>query len=209
MSATRAFFELELSCPDAVFAPRFETEAMVAELVAFVNARLPGRALRIADLGSGSGAIAAALAGFLPQARIDAYDKSAAACAAAAANFAALRLANVRLINASWDEARGSYDLIVSNPPYVTSACTARLLASGQLADPKLALDGGSDGLAAYREVIAIARRRLAAQGYLVFEHGLGQHYELVDQLASGGFDVVDWGRDLQGLKRFVIARAN
>ena len=202
----RAFLELELLCPDAVLAPRFETEAMVAQLLELIDGYFQNGQLRIADFGTGSGAIAAALSRAMPRAQIDAFEQCESACEIAHRNFELLKISNVRLINASWQNATSNYDLIVSNPPYITSACTRRLIEAGLLSDPTAALDGGSDGMGSLRDVIGAAKHRLRSNGMLALEHGLGQHYEVVEELARAGFRIASWGRDLQGLKRFIFA---
>ncbi|MBF2735081.1 MAG: HemK family protein methyltransferase, partial [Betaproteobacteria bacterium AqS2] len=169
MTAAAAFLDFELEAGPEVLRPRGETEILAEQAIA-IAAR--DGCKRIADWGCGSGALALALAAKLPAARIEACDLSAAACATARRNLRRLGLANVEVREGDWLACAGPYDLIVSNPPYVTSALSARLRETGALADPLLALDGGPDGLACFGGLIPHAWRCLAPGGTLACEHG-------------------------------------
>lgn len=204
--AAAAFLDFELEAGPDVLRPRGETEILAEQALA-VAARDGCR--RIADWGCGSGALALALAARLPAARVEACDLSEAACAAARRNLRRLGLANVRVREGDWRDCAGPYDLIVSNPPYVTSALSARLRATGALDDPLLALDGGADGLECFRQIIPHAWRCLAPGGTLACEHGVAQHERLAKMLAAAGFGEPSAVRDHQQLKRVVVARRN
>ena len=136
-----------------------------------------GRALRIADLDTGSGALLLALLSELPAAHGVGTDISVAALACARANAAALGLAGrASFVACDHGAALGDgFDLVVANPPYVASGDIAGLQPEVRDFDPRRALDGGRDGLAAYRAIVGDARRLLAPHGLLVLELGAGQ----------------------------------
>ena len=170
----------------------------------------PNRPSRIADLGTGSGAILLALLSELPDASGVGTDLSAAALQTAEANAADLGLAD-RATFIACDyaaELSGVFDLIVSNPPYVRSADIAGLAAEVRDHDPHLALDGGADGLDAYRSLIPQAARLLAVGGVLVVEAGQGQSGPIEGLMTASGLTP---GRapkaDLAGILRAVAGR--
>jgi release factor glutamine methyltransferase len=135
-------------------------------------------------------------------------DISPGACAIARDNLAALGLARRGLIVCGdWAEAlRGPFDAIVSNPPYVVRGAIAHLTREVRDHDPRLALDGGEDGLAAYREIIPASRDLLAPGGLIALEVGAGQH-PAVESLLAGAFGApVKVRVDLDGCQRVVLA---
>jgi release factor glutamine methyltransferase len=166
-------------------------------------------ALRIADLGTGSGALLLALLSELPHARGIGTDISPAALACARANAAALGLAD-RATFAACDYGaalNGPIDLIVANPPYVARADIAALQAEVRDFDPPRALDGGPDGLAAYRAIGPQARRLLAPDGILVVELGFGRLAAVRSIFAAAGLAPVAVRHDLLGVVRALVAR--
>lgn len=199
------FHDLTIKCSPAALVPRPETELLVSEALGRLD---PSLALVIADLGTGTGAIALALAHHLPHAHVWALEKSPAASAVARANITALGFADrVELHQADWHTAPTGLDLVASNPPYVTTGTCAHMELQGTLADPREALDGGSNGLVAIMQVLAIAKRSLKPGGLLLLEHGLGQHHAVVASARGNGLEPVGCVRDLQGLKRIFCAR--
>lgn len=199
LTGTREFWSLELEVTKDVLVPRPETELLVEW-----GAALGGAA--ILDLGTGSGAIALALARERPQARVAAVERSAAALAVARRNAAAHGLA-VEFLEGRWFEplAGRRFDLIVSNPPYVAED-------DPHLADlrfePRLALTAGADGLEALREIVAGARAHLNAGGWLLVEHGAAQGAAVRELFARAGFAGVETRRDLAGHERATGGRA-
>lgn len=167
---SRGFHALELDVSRHVLIPRPETEILVDAVLE----RAPrAAAFTVLDLGTGSGAIALAIAHARPSARVCAVDVSADALATAQGNAARLGLA-VELIASDWYSALADrrFDFVVSNPPYVRSDDPHM----AQLAhEPRLALDGGPDGLESLRRVLAGAAAHLAAQGSVLVEHGFDQ----------------------------------
>jgi release factor glutamine methyltransferase len=199
LTGEREFFSLSLRVSPAVLVPRPETELLVETALAR-SAALPRRP-RILDLGTGSGAIALALKTSLPDADVTAADADAAALDVARANAGRLGLA-VRFVASHWFEAlRGErFDLIASNPPYVPSADVRGALTR----EPRLALDGGADGLDAYRALLAAAPAHLARGGALALEHGYAQRDALLALARASGWRAAAVHDDLAGRPRVV-----
>ncbi|HTO09077.1 MAG TPA: peptide chain release factor N(5)-glutamine methyltransferase [Myxococcota bacterium] len=201
LTGQREFWSLPFRVtPDALI-PRPETETLVR-----VAADLkPARAL---EIGVGSGCIAAALARELPSVEIVACDVSLAALALARENLAALGvLERVTLIEASQLGAvAGGFDLVLSNPPYVASGELAGL-APELHHEPRVALDGGPDGLDVIRQLCAEAPARLARPGAIAFEVGAGQAPAVAELLRATGAAEVESFLDLAGIARVVLGR--
>jgi release factor glutamine methyltransferase len=207
LTGRREFWGLMLSVTPAVLIPRPETETLVEAALG----RLPAaRSLRVLDLGTGSGAIALALAHERPRADIVATDASDAALAVAAGNAARLGVTNVRFLQSDWyaqlsGEAAG-FDAIVANPPYVATGDPH--LAEGHLRfEPPSALLAGVDGLSALRTIVAGAPQRLAPSGWLVVEHGYDQAEAVRVLFETAGFEALAVLRDLAGIPRVTAGR--
>ena len=171
---------------------------------------LRSRTLRVADLGTGSGALILALVSELPAAFGIATDVSTAALACARDNAAALGLAaRVAFVACDYGAALGGrFDLVVSNPPYVARNEIATLAPEVREFDPRRALDGGIDGLDAYRAIAADARRLLAPDGTLVLELGAGMATAVTALLGAAGLGLAGPPRhDLAGVARALVAR--
>jgi len=209
LTGVREFWGLPLSVTPAVLIPRPETES----LVELALSRLPvDQELRVLDLGTGSGAIALALAHERPRASVLATDVSTEALAVAQENARRIGIANVDIayadwladLPAAWRET--SFDLIASNPPYV--ALHDPHLASGDVRfEPVAALVSGGDGLAAIRRIVGSARAHLAPGGTLVVEHGFDQSDRVRELFAAAGFAEIVAVRDLAGMPRVVAGR--
>lgn len=197
------FYGLALRVTPDVLIPRPETEHLVEAALT----RAPrDRAIRICDVGTGSGAIAIALAHHLPLAEVTAVDKSAEALAVARANAERHGVAGrVRLLPSDLLGAvRGErFDMIVSNPPYVANS--ELLEAQVRLYEPQQALYAGPTGLEVYRRLIPAAKQALVDGGWLLLEIGHGQR-DAVSALLVG-WDAVAFLDDLQGIPRVAIAR--
>jgi release factor glutamine methyltransferase len=193
----REFWSLDLAVGPAVLVPRPETELLVERALALG----PSAAARAADLGTGSGAVALALASERPHWQVVATDVSAAALAVARANAAALGLTRVDFRLGDWFApiAGESFDLLVSNPPYVAAGDPALALMQYE---PPLALSPGSDALASLRILARGAAPQLAPGGWLLLEHGASQGSEVRDALVLAGFRHVRSHRDLAGHER-------
>jgi release factor glutamine methyltransferase len=204
----REFFGLPFALSRAALVPRPETECVVEAAIAAVAERRD-TPLRIADLGTGSGAILLALLHELPQAQGLGTDRDAQALATARDNARALTL-DARAVFAVADfgaPLSGGFDLVVSNPPYIESATIELLPREVRDFDPRLALDGGADGLAAYRTIAAQAAALLAAGGALVVEIGRGQERDVQAVFAAQGLRLADFRRDLSGIVRALVFR--
>jgi release factor glutamine methyltransferase len=199
----REFYGLKLCVTAAVLIPRAETE----QLVELALARLPlGSPARVLELGTGSGAIAVALASLRPGLRITATDVSEEALDVARRN-AQEHAVEIAFARSDWFESivAHPFDLIVSNSPYVAAADPH--LERGDLRfEPRLALVGGDDGLACIRRIAARARQYLRSGGSLLLEHGYDQGESCVVLLRELGYTGVADFRDLAGLPRVSAA---
>ncbi|HEY4847225.1 MAG TPA: peptide chain release factor N(5)-glutamine methyltransferase [Methylocella sp.] len=203
----RDFWRARFKIGPAVLDPRHATETLI-EAVLDHAARSPRENWRILDLGTGSGAILCSLLQSLPGSFGAGVDISQGACVIARDNLAALGLARRGLIVCGdWTRAlRGPFDVIVSNPPYVVRGEIARLAPEVRDHDPRLALDGGEDGLAAYREIIPASRDLLAPGGLIALEVGAA-HQPAVESLLILAFGApVKVRLDLAGCRRVVLA---
>ena len=199
------FWSLDLKVDEHVLIPRPETELVVETALGEIP---ENTVFRLADIGTGSGAIAIAVAKERPKCNIVATDICAAALSVAEQNIERHRCNNVSLVRSDWLSAldRPDFDVVLSNPPYV--AAGDPLLAHSDIRfEPALALVGGSDGLAALRTIIGQAPHCLTRNGCLIIEHAHDQG-DVVRRLMRGaGFDSPVSRRDLAGLERVTCAR--
>lgn len=195
----REFYSLNFKVTPAVLIPRPETEL----LVELALQRIPAGSCKALDLGTGSGAIAVALAHHRPQADVLAIDASAGALKIAAENAGNLEVSNLRLAQSHWFSALDGekFDLIVANPPYIATADPH--LAQGDLRfEPLSALAAGNDGLDDIRTIAQHAPNHLNPDGWLLFEHGHDQAESCRNLLTLAGFAEVVTYRDLAGIER-------
>ena len=208
----REFWGLPLSVSPAVLVPRPETETVVEAALSAIDAGGPRtRPLRIADLGTGSGALLLALMSELPAAFGAATDISEAAVRMARHNASRLGLLQQsQFIVGDFTAAlAGPFDLVVANPPYVTSERLARLEPEVREHDPAAALDGGGDGLAAYRMIAADVGRVLAPGGSVLVELGEGQADGVTALFAAAGLSpLLPPHADLAGVPRALHIRS-
>jgi release factor glutamine methyltransferase len=195
----REFFGLDFQVGPAVLIPRPDTE-LIVELAL---GRLPAHAPRLLDMGTGSGAIAVAVAHTRPDADVTALDVSPDALAVAQAN-AAANGARVRFLASSWFDALAAdatFDVIASNPPYIAAGDAH--LAQGDLRfEPVGALTDHADGLSALRTIVAGSPHHLVPGGWLLLEHGYDQAAAVRTLLADAGFTEVQSWQDLAGIER-------
>ena len=204
--------DLELEVSPAVLIPRQETELLVELAMGCFDASAGPQ--HWADLGTGSGCVALALARHWPSSCGWAVDCSGEALAVAQRNAAALGLhhgAAVHWCKGLWwqplQPVAGQLDLVVSNPPYIPSSVVDGLEPVVRDHEPRLALDGGSDGLDALRLIIEAAPQMLAPGGWLVLEHHHDQAAAVAELLAAAGLQERRQQRDLEGQLRFAVAR--
>lgn len=209
----REFWSLCLEIGEATLDPRADSEAVVEAALDLVRRfGWEERPLRICDLGTGSGCLLLAVLSELPEAYGVGVDISPAALVVARRNAMAHGLAGrVDFVCGDWlDPVKGGFDLVVANPPYIARNEIAELDREVRLHDPLIALDGGSDGLDAYRRIIPAARAALTRGGWLVMETGAGQAAGVEAMLADHGYcarrDVAPVVRDLAGRARCVRA---
>jgi release factor glutamine methyltransferase len=206
---SKEFWGLPLALNADTLVPRPETETVVEAALAAVGDTT--RRLRIADLGTGSGALLLALLAELPAARGVGTDISAAALDCARANAERLGLADRAVFVAcNYDAAlHDTFDLVVANPPYVATGDIERLQPEVSRFEPRRALDGGADGLAAYRAIATGARRLLAPDGRLVLELGAGQVDDVTGIVVRAGLGPAGAPRvDLAGVPRALTVKA-
>jgi len=202
ITGVREFWSLPLHVSPATLVPRPETEI----LVDLALRHIPRRAdLRILDLGTGSGAIALAIARDRPVSRVTATDVSNAALAVARLNARELRVPNVRFVAGDWTQpVQGeTFDVIVSNPPYVAADDEA-LGALG--AEPRSALVAGRDGLDALRTLAVDCLPLAVAGGRLLLEHGAAQADQVAVLLEAAGWQSIETHSDYAGLPRVTTA---
>lgn len=203
LTGFREFWSLRFRITPDVLIPRPETELLVQTVLEFVP---PGAACRIADLGTGSGAVAVAIASERPACEVHATESSRAALAVAEDN--AVRLlrgrptARIRFHLGDWLQPLGGrFRVIAANPPYV-AADDPHLQHGDCRFEPRDALTPGPDGMAAIRHIATAARDRLEAGGLLVFEHGFDQGAACRELLRSLGYGAVATRCDLEGRER-------
>jgi release factor glutamine methyltransferase len=205
LTGSRGFWTLDLAVTAATLVPRPETEL----LVELALARLPADApVRVADLGTGSGAIALAIASERPRAQVLATDASSEALDVARGNAARNGIGNVAFRHGSWLQPLGeeTFDLIASNPPYIAEGDPH--LAQGDLRfEPAMALSCGPDGLDAIRVIVRDAPACLRPGGWLLLEHGWDQGDAVRALLAAAGFADVATERDLEQRDRVSLGR--
>jgi release factor glutamine methyltransferase len=206
------FYGLPFHVNRDVLIPRPETERLVEKAIALAQRlRLTWAPYpRIVDVGTGSGAIAVALAHALPFADITATEISPAALAVAKANAARNGVADrVRFLEEDLLEqvAAGSFDIVISNPPYVPESDRAILDVEVRDYEPAQALFAGEDGLAIYLRLIPAAFGALVSGGFVALEIGYGQQEAIHALLASAGFSGIEFTEDLQKIPRVVVAR--
>ncbi|MFG1378702.1 peptide chain release factor N(5)-glutamine methyltransferase [Xanthobacter autotrophicus] len=204
----REFWSLDLHLSPDTLVPRPDTETLVEAALA----ERPDRTapLLILDLGTGTGAILAALLVELANATGIAVDRSEGAALTARDNFARNGLAGrAHVMVGDWGSAlAGGFDLVVSNPPYITASAMLDLPAEVRLHDPHLALEAGADGLVAYRAIATDLPRLLRPGGVAVLELGARQEPAVAELVAAAGLEMAGPARrDLSGIPRALVAR--
>lgn len=200
----REFWSLPLYVSAATLIPRPDTECLVEQALA----RLPATPARILDLGTGTGAIALALASERPDCQVTAVDVMPDAVALAQRNLARLALPNVTVLHSSWFTALGDrqFETIVSNPPYIDEADPH--LAEGDVRfEPRSALVAADHGLADLSHIITQSRQHLVSGGWLLLEHGWTQGEAVRALFLQAGFERVETCRDYGGNERLTVGK--
>ena len=200
------FWSLDFAVSGVTLVPRPDSETLIEAAMAAIPDI--GRVRRILDLGTGTGCLLLAALTEFPVAFGIGVDRVAAAAALACANARTLNLAQrSAFVCADWAAPiDGGFDLFLSNPPYICTAELAGLMPEVALHEPAGALDGGSDGLAAYRVLLQDVPRLLAPDGVAIFEMGVGQATEIGDLAEAAG---LAWSTcdDLAGIARAIVLR--
>lgn len=208
MMGRRDFWTLDLRVTPNVLDPRADTEVIVETALDLLGARR-NEALRILDLGTGTGALLLALLSECPKATGIGVDLSPDACALAQENTERNGLSTRATIRRGcWaDGLYEKFDLVLSNPPYIETATIPKLDREVREHDPLLALDGGADGLDAYRAIVLDLPRLLAPDGFCVLELGIGQAEAVTDIGKAAGLVRSALRRDLGGIERALALR--
>jgi release factor glutamine methyltransferase len=206
----RAFYGLTLALSPGTLEPRPDTETLVEAMLPHARAAVVRLGqCRILDLGTGTGAICLALLDAVPEATGVGVDLSGDALATAAANAERHGLSDrFTTVASNWlENVEGRYDIIVSNPPYIRSGIIETLDPEVRLHDPALALDGGADGLDAYRIIARDSAAFLEHPGVVGVEIGFDQKESVTDVFVQQGFVSLDFLRDLAGNDRVLVFR--
>lgn len=200
----QGFWKLDLEVAPHTLIPRPDTELLVETALEL----LPATPAKVLDLGTGTGAIALALASERGGWQVTAVDRVAEAVALAERNRERLRLGNVRVLESHWFGAlRGErFQMIISNPPYIRAA-DPHLVAGDVRFEPASALVAGDDGLDDLRTIIAQAPAHLEAGGWLLLEHGYDQAAAVRELLAKHDFEQIESREDLGGHERITLGR--
>lgn len=204
---TTEFYGLEFICDPRALIPRPDSEVVVEAALRLIP---DGQAMIVADLGTGSGCLLSAILANRPDVRGTGVEASPDAASLARENISRLGLAGRASVFegswADWPDWEGA-GLVISNPPYIASAEIGTLSPEVRLHDPMAALDGGADGLHAYREIISLAAARLPPGAWLVFEIGHDQKEAVSGLLEAADFAAIGSARDLGGNDRAVWAQ--
>ncbi|SDR11334.1 [protein release factor]-glutamine N5-methyltransferase [Pseudomonas sp. UC 17F4] len=200
----QGFWNLDLEVAPHTLIPRPETELLVETALQL----LPGSAVKLLDLGTGTGAIALALASERPLWQVTAVDRVLEAVALAERNRQRLQLNNVNVRSSHWFDALAGerFDLIISNPPYIAAA-DPHLVAGDVRFEPSSALVSGEDGLDDLRCIVSQAPAHLAPAGWLLLEHGYDQAAAVRELLARHDFEQIESRLDLNGHERITLGR--
>ncbi|OZB86188.1 MAG: protein-(glutamine-N5) methyltransferase, release factor-specific [Thiotrichales bacterium 12-47-6] len=201
------FYGLTLSVTSDTLIPRQDTELLVDAALELIPERAPWTVL---DMGTGSGAIAIAIAHHRPIAQVTALDASKAALAVAQDNACALRLPSIRFIHSDWFSALGQqrFDVIISNPPYIAQN-DPHLQATSLPYEPISALTSGVDGLDDIRLLVQQAPKHLNSDGWLLLEHGYDQGAAVRHLMQSAGFSAIATHRDYGNNDRITLGQLN
>lgn len=207
LTGRKEFWSLDLAVTENTLIPRPDTELLVEQALARLP---PDSQVQVVDLGTGSGAIALAVAQERPFCRILATDNSMAALKVARANAQNLGFHQVAFLMSDWWAALGDIKamLIVSNPPYIAKD-DPHLTRGGVQYEPRRALVAGEEGLADIRQLIGGALHHLVTQGWLLLEHGYDQAEAVYELFIQYGYESVTTYKDLAGLSRVTVGQLN
>jgi release factor glutamine methyltransferase len=212
MINSQEFMGLNFFVQEGVLIPRPDTEVLVEKIINIVNhTQLKNKTIKILDIGTGSGAIALSLAYYLKNSIVTAIDISDVAIVTAKINMDKIGLSNVSIIKADIlhqdinSDLNEKYDIVVSNPPYIEKSVIEKLQTEVSKYEPKLALDGGIDGLNFYRRIVDTFKNMHSEQGILAVEIGYNQKKEVTKIFENADlFSEIETDKDLSGNDRIV-----
>lgn len=212
MINSQEFMGLEFFVQEGVLVPRPDTETLVEKVINYVkNSNLNNENIKILDIGTGSGAIAISLGYYLKNSHVTAIDISDVAIETAKINVRKLNLNNVNIEKIDIFNFNGTeiiddkYDIVVSNPPYIESGEISYLPTEVSQYEPKLALDGGKDGLEYYRQIVKIFKEIHESNSMLSVEIGYNQKRAVTEIFEKSNiFQKIEWDKDLSGIYRVV-----
>jgi len=203
ITGRKEFWSLDFEVGPGVLVPRPDTETLLEEAIRLTPER--GASLRIADLGAGSGAILCAALTEFPNATGIGFESAPQAFGYASRNAARLIGARAQIVQADWGTADGPFDLVFSNPPYIPSETIESLDPDVSRFEPQTALDGGADGLDAYRALGRLLPLILAPGGHALLEIGIGQASAMGTLFP--GLEMARIAPDLGGIPRCVVLK--
>ncbi len=211
---SKGFYKHDFYTDENVLSPRPDTEILVEEAIKIINNQKSKiKNLKLLDLGVGSGCILLSILLECPNVIGTGIDISPKALEVAEKNLKLInynqksKIKNLKLSRHDWfkDKIEGTYDIIVSNPPYIPSADIKNLDKEVREHDPVLALDGGDDGLDSYRRIAKIANQLLTIDGYILLEVGINQADAVVNIFTEENFKLHKIAKDLSGIDRCII----
>jgi len=211
----REFMGLDFYLEEGVLIPRPDTEILVEYIIDYAKKRYGDENIKILDLGIGSGAISLSVAHYLKNTIVYGVDISEMAIKVANINKDRFKLSNVEFYKGDLFQAltglslEGEFHIIASNPPYIATKEIQNLDIKVRGFEPRLALEGGLDGLDFYRKITPMSKKYLQNQGLLIYEIGYDQGEKVKDILTLEGFKEVKILKDLQGLDRVVLGLKN
>lgn len=207
----KEFMGLDFYIDQGVLIPRPDTEILVEYLIDYIKTNYGNEDIKILDLGIGSGAIGLSLAYYCKNIFLYASDISPEAIRISKINKDRFKLDNVKILEGDlfepFEKLEKTFQIIVSNPPYIESKEIDRLQTEVKDYEPMLALDGGADGLKYYRDISKRAKEFLESGGLLIYEIGYNQGRQVSDIMRSEDYKDIQVLKDLQGLDRVVLGR--
>ena len=204
----KEFMSLDFYIEEGVLIPRPDTEVIVEYILAYIDKNHPNENIKVLDIGIGSGAIGLSVAYYRKNTYVYGVDISPAALKVAGINRDRFKLTNVKLLESNLFERidkEEKFHIIASNPPYIPTDSIDSLQEEVKDYEPRIALDGGKEGMEFYKRIVPESKEYLQERGLLIFEIGFDQGRAVEDLMIAEGFKDVKILKDLQGLDRAVL----